>query len=458
MQVGSSNTEHGVAREDLLTSQESLQPQSIAEMHARAEVSQVAKAVAMAAVCLVAGIDSVLQDASSLTWEAIEAVLANPGDLLAAIRNVPPAVEAGRMASSSVQCSKQCLEVVTPETLEAEPPMVQHMFFWVMAAANYYDVLQASRCGTAPRNTLAGSTMAPFEPVRRQQSSVPATRMSRKPSPPKAAVSPPPQRPAVSPTMASRMTRKPSPQKSAVSPLPARAAVSPTNMSRQLNHASLQTAMGLRRSQLPQQDAKLNIEQLRKETREMRAAEAQLKWSMRRDEERLRKGEKRADDKELLKQKQQTREERARHEEMVRRARRQAEHRDAKDYQEQKRSQKMGQKEEELQLIRDMYLETKDHSEWRVEADILEQAERPGPIIEEHLEKYQTFAEYNREERLRDEAELVEKRIMEAQSDLELKLIKARKEREMAAHNLEHVQAKRSLQIPGNKHLLASLN
>merc|ERR1719189_110581 len=94
------------------------------------------------------------------------------------------------------------------------------------------------------------------------------------------------------------------------------------------------------------------IERIRKETREMRAAEAQLKWSMRRDEERLRKGEKRADDKEMLSQRQQTREERARHEEAVRRARRQAEHRDARDYQEQKRSQKMAQKDEEMQCIR----------------------------------------------------------------------------------------------------------
>jgi len=190
----------------------------------------------------------------------------------------------------------------------------------------------------------------------------------------------------------------------------------------------------------------------------MRVAEAQLKWSMRRDEERLRKGEKRADDKELLSQRQQTREERARHEEAVRRARRQAEHRDAREYQEQKRSQKMAQKDEELQCMNEVYVETKGQSEWRVEADQLAQAERPGAIIEEHLEKYQTFAEYSCEERLRDEAELREKRIMETQSELELKLIQARKERDMAAHNLEHVQAKRTMPIPGNKHIPARVN
>jgi hypothetical protein len=179
---------------------------------------------------------------------------------------------------------------------------------------------------------------------------------------------------------------------------------------------------------------------------------------MRRDEERLRKGEKRADDKDILSLRQQTREERAKHEEAVRLARRQAEHRDAMDYQEQKRSQKMAQEEEELQCIRDMYDETKDQSEWRVEMEQVAQAERPVPIIEEHLEKYQTFAEYSREERLHDEAELQEKRIMEAQSELELKLIQAKRERDMVMHNLQHVQAKRKLPIPGNRHLPSRVN
>merc|ERR1719410_1221619 len=108
--------------------------------------------------------------------------------------------------------------------------------------------------------------------------------------------------------------------------------------------------------------------------------------------------------------------------------------------------------------MNEAYLETKDQSEWCVEADQLAQAERPRPIIEEHLEKYQTFAEDSREERLRDDAELREKRIMEGQSELELKLIQVRKERDRVAHNLEHLQAKTKMPIPGNKHLPARVN
>lgn len=203
------------------------------------------------------------------------------------------------------------------------------------------------------------------------------------------------------------------------------------------------------------QDAKMQVEELRKATREMRAAEAQLKWGMKREEEKTRRAEKHADDKDVLMFRRTHRNQAARHHESEHKARKEQEISDSRDYQEFKRMQTNQKNEDAQQCIREAYLESKEHSEWHAQLGREVHAEQPRPIIEANIEKHQTIREYKQAERLYEEQEAVDVRTAAEQADLQHKMSQLLRDRELAMHSLERTRMNQKVPIPSGQHLSA---
>jgi len=203
------------------------------------------------------------------------------------------------------------------------------------------------------------------------------------------------------------------------------------------------------------QDAKMQLEQLKKETLEIRATEAHLKWAMKRDEEKLRSGERKADSREVLTSRRAQRDETARHLDAERRSRKEQENLDSRNFQEQKRMQKDLQKEDEERRKSQEYLENKEHSEWSMATAKMAHAERPKPIIEANLEKYQTMAAFRHEEHAREKQEAMDARGSEEHAELEHTILQLQRDRELAMSSLEHTRMNQQLPIPDGQHLAA---
>mmetsp|Transcript_8404 Transcript_8404/g.15766 ORF Transcript_8404/g.15766 Transcript_8404/m.15766 type:complete len:247 (-) Transcript_8404:103-843(-) len=203
------------------------------------------------------------------------------------------------------------------------------------------------------------------------------------------------------------------------------------------------------------QEAKQQLEDLKKETLAMRAAEAQLKWGMKREEEKLRSGERQADAREVLTSRRVQRDEAARHLEAERRSRKEQENRDSRNFQEQKRMQKNQHKDNEERRRTQEYLENKEHSEWSVAMAKAAHAEHPKPIIEANLEKYQTMAAFRHEEHAQEKQEAIDARASEEHAELEHTMLLLQRERELAMGSLEHTRMNQQLDIPNGHHLAA---
>lgn len=117
------------------------------------------------------------------------------------------------------------------------------------------------------------------------------------------------------------------------------------------------------------------------------------------------------------------------------------------DFQVFKREVNQSEKDEEQQKIHDKYLETKENSEWQVELKKIIPIEQRREIIEEHLEKYRVFAEYNLEEQQRDKFEQREAQLLQEQAEMDFLLRQAATERENAFHSLELIKEKHQMSV-----------
>jgi len=169
----------------------------------------------------------------------------------------------------------------------------------------------------------------------------------------------------------------------------------------------------------------------------------------------LRKGERKADAREVLASRRAHRDETARHLEAERRSRKEQENRDSRNFQHEKRMQKTLQKEKEERRKSEEYLDNKEHSEWSVAMAKMAHAERPKPIIEANLEKYQTMAAFRHEEHAREKQEAMDARASEEQAELEHTMLQLQRERELAMSCLEHTRINQQLPIPDGQHLAA---
>eukprot|EP00931_Biecheleriopsis_adriatica_P103027 TRINITY_DN77916_c0_g1_i1.p1 TRINITY_DN77916_c0_g1~~TRINITY_DN77916_c0_g1_i1.p1 ORF type:complete len:492 (+),score=133.30 TRINITY_DN77916_c0_g1_i1:38-1513(+) len=455
------------ALEAITAAQEELSVKGILELQRLEQVSASARGVVGAALCLVAGTgDDAVQTSQipSATWGDLRELLVKPGHVVTSLRRFPQSVDSGRVPEGDVINSRRCLEVAGAFSPPAEESaLVKGLQDWVQSAWGYWETARgaffsgepmpisgagplppspagyaedmagarhftgstgASRMtpptgspargqgqSTAPRRSSKGNGYAGgYRQVRGADTNVRATRSPVRGTPPGGNT------PASSPGMrgpsfggSSQSSRGPAPRSAMV---------------------------------LQAKDWKAKLEELKKETREMKALESTMKWSMARDAEKLRKMEQKEDQKDVL----QMREQFSR--EMLELAKNNKQHTleeelaESKDFQEFKRTTKQIAHDETLLQNRQQYLEHKDHAEWHAELKRAQHAEWQKTDVQDHLEQTNFMAEYRLEAQQREDIEQRQDRADAEYREMQLAFHKANQERQAALEALEHVRSR----------------
>jgi len=200
------------------------------------------------------------------------------------------------------------------------------------------------------------------------------------------------------------------------------------------------------------QDARARLQQVEKETREMKAMEASLRWNMKRDEERLRKSMRQDDQKEVQKWRQEQTAAAKEYKEQKQDHAHKADLQESRDHQETKRDNKAVEKEQDLERQRDQYLEQKENSEWIVAEQKARIPAERHMLIEDKLESMKTVAEHALEEQQREKCEELDAIRVHEQTELNHQVLKARVERDAALEALEHVRQQQLLKADATAH------
>lgn len=200
---------------------------------------------------------------------------------------------------------------------------------------------------------------------------------------------------------------------------------------------------------------KAELERIRRETREMKTTETQVKAAMRREEEKQKKSEKERDQKDILDWRKQQRDERQAYDAERKMQQKTDELDDNREYQAYKRSLKEADKDQELQDIRAAYHEAKDDAAYNAEVLKQELAERQRLPVQENLEKYRTLADAKNQERQREELDQHETRLTTEQFELEHRMMLARQERDAALQSLEFIRNHQLSPVPEGQDLTA---
>lgn len=200
------------------------------------------------------------------------------------------------------------------------------------------------------------------------------------------------------------------------------------------------------------EDWRARLEQVKRETREMKAMEAQLKWGMKRDEEKARKVEKVHDKKDLMQWRQDQQRDALDYASAKKRETKLIELQESRDFQETKRAVKQAEKEEQLALAKEQHIETVEHSEWHIELKKVTDAERQRLVIEEHLERYQHFAEHNLEEQQREKQEQRASAQESEEQEMKFMMQKAMADRDKALASLDHFRSTQTIAVTGTHH------
>lgn len=203
------------------------------------------------------------------------------------------------------------------------------------------------------------------------------------------------------------------------------------------------------------QDMRSQLEQVKRETRDMKTMETQLKAKMRREEEQQKKNERERDRQEHLQEK---KEQADSMREFVNEKRRNEKAVDlvaSREFQETKRSVKEVEKEQDLLDRRDEYVESKENSLYRTELQKLVLQERQRAPIEENLENNMVVAQHKLEEQQREQHEQREARLAEEHHVLQMQMEKARRDRDSALQSVEFLRGSHGVPVPEAHHLAA---
>merc|ERR1719329_1755645 len=149
----------------------------------------------------------------------------------------------------------------------------------------------------------------------------------------------------------------------------------------------------------------LELERLKKEAREARAEDAAIKWSMKREEDKEKRKEKKTDQAEIMQWRQNENRKMKEVSAEKKKVQKLLELQESREFEDFKREKKAEHKATKIQENEDVYLETKDASEWAAERKKAFPPEDRAFIIDQNLEKYQLFAEYNMNEQAREKQE-----------------------------------------------------
>lgn len=195
------------------------------------------------------------------------------------------------------------------------------------------------------------------------------------------------------------------------------------------------------------------IERLKKEAREARAEDAAIKWSMKRDEDKEKKKEKKSDQAEIMQWRQNENKKMKELAAEKKKVQKVLELQEAREFEDFKREKKTEHKATKIKANEDVYLETKDASEWAAEKKKAFPPEDRAFIIDQNLEKYQLFAEYAINQQALDRQDRAEAEVQREQQEMDYLISQARQEREQAIQGLEFFRAQREAAIPEQQHL-----
>lgn len=195
------------------------------------------------------------------------------------------------------------------------------------------------------------------------------------------------------------------------------------------------------------------LERLRRETREAKAEDAGIKWSMKREEDKEKRKEKKKDVAEIMDWRQ------AENKKMLelaaekQKVQKVLEMQESREFEEFKREKKGEEKAIHIQEYEEAYLETKDVSEWNKERDRAFPPEDRAFIIDQNLEKYRLFAEYALMEQTMEKQERMDNEALREQQEMDYLINQAKREKEEALQGLEFFRAQREVGIPEQQHL-----
>jgi len=196
-------------------------------------------------------------------------------------------------------------------------------------------------------------------------------------------------------------------------------------------------AGGPPRSNVGIEDLQQKLEQMRREAREMKAMEGQLKWSMKRDEDKQKIQDSRQDKLGLMKWRQEQAKglqeyagDRATNFKLT-------SLKDQRDFQEFKRGAKKSDQEEDLQQMKDQYVESKDVSEFAAEMKRIVPIEDRKVLIDQNLDRCALMSMYALEESQREKQQQTFDRNEFEEVELGHQMLEASKERDSALQSLE---------------------
>jgi len=188
-------------------------------------------------------------------------------------------------------------------------------------------------------------------------------------------------------------------------------------------------------------DMKRKLEQVRREAREIKSLESQLRWDMQREEKRKVKEDKKEAEKEIM----EWREDEAvgMKEYVVEKAKEQKvqDLQESKNFQEFKREVKEIKHEEELQRIREQLGEDMENSQWHAELSKAIAAERQEVAIE-NLDNIQDLREIRLMDKMKEQAQLEEERAFEMEAAMALEVQQMCAEKEELLKSLQHLRVR----------------
>jgi hypothetical protein len=187
---------------------------------------------------------------------------------------------------------------------------------------------------------------------------------------------------------------------------------------------------------------------MQKEAREMKAMEAQLKWSMKRDEDKMRKDITKQDARDLATWRREREESIAEYAKKRQREDKVTQLDESREYQEFKRSVQAEVKEVEIQEHKIDYEETRATSEWEVDLKRTVPLEEERVRIEANLAKYHDLGTYKLQKDRQEKLEENFARDLEENTVMNLQLQQAKEERDEALKSLDYFRTQQNRSIP----------
>lgn len=188
------------------------------------------------------------------------------------------------------------------------------------------------------------------------------------------------------------------------------------------------------------------LEQTKKEVREIRALEKQLKWSMDREEKKQKVEEKKQSEKEIRDWRWQQQDEMKQFVEAQTKDRHYKELGEQKEFQEWKRECKLTEKNEDIKYMQEAYRDSTDYAQWQAELAQSIQEEKKSMVLE-HFEKYEMDRERKTQEKLVTKAQESEERNGQRQLEMDHMQRELAKEKEALLRSLEFTRSRGSVPV-----------